>query len=116
MDNEAILRLVAVAQSGAYYAYVSICGASQTPKIIPSDAFHQKFVWRREFQGLRSVRNRSLLDVNEDFKHERNAEITPSGKFFLEALTNSKEILSLQSSTTNQTTINILLCEDLGSV
>jgi hypothetical protein len=32
LDNEAILRLVAVAQSGAYYAYVSICDASQTPK------------------------------------------------------------------------------------
>ena len=30
--DEAILRLVAVAQSGAYSAYVSICGASQTPK------------------------------------------------------------------------------------
>ena len=30
--DDAILRLVAVAQSGAYYAYVSICGASQTPK------------------------------------------------------------------------------------
>ena len=88
---------------------------------------------------MRSVRNRSLLDVNEDFEHKRNvafkrgqrvlahfaersnekelnAEITPSGKFFLEALTNSKEILSLKSSTTNQTTVNVLLSEDLSSV
>ena len=32
LDSEAILRLVAVTQSGAYLMYVSICGASQTPK------------------------------------------------------------------------------------
>ena len=30
--TRAIFRLVAVAQSGAYLKYVSICGASQTPK------------------------------------------------------------------------------------
>ena len=32
LDSEAILRLVAVTQSGAYLVYVSICGASQMPK------------------------------------------------------------------------------------
>ena len=71
---------------------------------------------REGFQGLRSVRNRSILDVCEDFEHKRNAEITPSGKFFLEALTNGEEILSLKSSTTDQTTVNVLLSEDLSSV
>ena len=29
-----------------------------------------------EVKGMRNVRNRSLLEVNEDFKHEHNAEIT----------------------------------------
>ena len=29
-----------------------------------------------EVQGLRSPKNRSLLDVNEDFEDKRNAEIT----------------------------------------
>ena len=28
------------------------------------------------FQGLRSPKNRSLLDVNEDFEGKRNTEIT----------------------------------------
>ena len=72
--DEAILRLLAVAQSGAYSAYVSICDARQTPK-----------------EPVRLIS-------------------------FLEALTNSEEILSLKSSTTNQTTVNILLSEDLSSV
>ena len=65
------MKLVAVAQSGAYSTYVSICGASQMPKE-PVMLIFAKFVWREEFQGLRSVRNRSILDVCEDFEHERN--------------------------------------------
>ena len=43
----------------------------------------QKFGWREEFQGLRSVRNRSILDVCEDFEHECNAEIIPSDEFLI---------------------------------
>ena len=35
----------------------------------------------RKFQGLRSVRNRSILDGCEYFKHELNEEITPSDEF-----------------------------------
>ena len=33
---------------------------------------------REGFQGLRSVRKRSILGVCEHFEHERNEEITPS--------------------------------------
>ena len=76
------MKLVAVAQSGAYSTYVSICGASQMPKE-PVMLIFAKFVWRRKFQGLRSVRNRSILDVCEDFEHERNAENTGLGDFLL---------------------------------
>jgi hypothetical protein len=75
LDNEAILRLVAVTQSGAYSG---VC---------------------------------EHLRRKPDAKRARYANFHK-----LEALTNSEEILSLQSSTTNQTTINILLSEDLGSV
>ena len=32
---------------------------------------------------MRSVRNRSILDVCEDFEHERNAENTRLGDFLL---------------------------------
>jgi hypothetical protein len=35
-----------------------------------------KIVQREGFQGLRSVKKRSILSVCEHFEHERNAEIT----------------------------------------
>ena len=38
---------------------------------------NKKCILRVGFQGLRCTRNRSLLDVNEDFECERNAESTP---------------------------------------
>ena len=38
--------------------------------------YHLKVIERAEFQGLRPPRNRSLLNVNEDFEEKRNAEST----------------------------------------
>ena len=37
--------------------------------------FNRKIEEREIFQGLRRARNRSLLNVNEDFELKRNAEI-----------------------------------------
>lgn len=34
-----------------------------------------RVILKNEIQGLRSPRNRSLLDVSEDFEDKRNAEI-----------------------------------------
>jgi hypothetical protein len=34
----------------------------------------------------------------------------------LETLADSEEVLGLEGSTTDKTTVNILLCEDLGSI
>ena len=39
---------------------------------------------RRVVQGGRWMKNRSLLDVNEDFSDESNAEISPQKQILLE--------------------------------
>ena len=68
-------------------------------------------------EAARSWENRSILSVCEDFHGKADAERTRQANFRqLEALTNSEEILSLKSSTTDQTTVNVLLSEDLCSV
>ena len=44
--------------------------------------FNRKIEERVIFQGLRRARNRSLLNVNEDFELKRNAEISLVLQFF----------------------------------
>ena len=50
---------------------------TDTARSVPThQKIYKKCILNEEFQGLRCTRNRSLLDVNEDFECERNAEIT----------------------------------------
>ena len=67
-------------ETAAYLAYVRISSARQTPKE-PQSLLHIKLYNKSYFEAARSARNRSLLDVNEDFERKADAKRALLGNF-----------------------------------